>query len=76
MWDIVQAKNICTRPSGISHTNWAPKWDIRLAGPSSDSTSHMSSWDKTIGPGSPYKKIPIRLDSYEKLLSLIGYNLG
>jgi hypothetical protein len=36
----------------------------------------MSSWDKTIDPGSPYKKITIRLNSYEKLLSLIGYDLG
>jgi hypothetical protein len=30
----------------------------------------------TIVPGSPYKKIPIRLNADEKLLSLIGFDLG
>jgi hypothetical protein len=30
----------------------------------------------TIIPGSPYSKMPIRLDSYEKILSLIGSDLG
>ena len=49
-----------------------PSWDPPN-GPSHEWSQgkYKLSWGNTIVPGGPSKKVPIRLNSYEKILSLI-----
>jgi hypothetical protein len=50
-----------------------PKESLRLGGVVEWSQDkYKLSWGNTTVPGSPSKKMPTRLNSYEKILSLIG----